>query len=85
MRYYHKFWEFSNKSGKICFPLGEIEFWTHYEFCAPSRIFGLRKSPEYLYRLFDVLPKQTKCEMKSPWSTSLHSAIISWEEGAKFM
>ena len=29
-----------------------------------SRMFGLRKDPEYLYQLSDVLPKQT-CEMKA--------------------
>ena len=29
-----------------------------------NRIFGIRKGPEYLYQLFDVLLKQTTCEMK---------------------
>ena len=41
------------------------------------RILGLRESPEYLYRPFDVVPKQTTCEMKTLSNTSLHSAIIS--------
>ena len=63
-----------NKMGN----LRKIEFRTHWEFCSSSKIFGLRKSPEYLYRLFDVLPKQTTCEMETPSSTGLHSAIISW-------
>ena len=27
--------------------------------------FGFRKGPEFLYWLFDVLPKQTTCEMKA--------------------
>ena len=26
---------------------------------------GIRKDPEYLYRQFDVLLKQAKCEMKA--------------------
>ena len=47
-----------------------------------SRIFGLRKNPEYLYRLFDVFPKQTTFEMETPSSTSLHSTIISWWVGS---
>ena len=51
--------------GKICFPLGKIEFWTHWEFCAYHRIFEIRKGREYLYQLFDVLPKQTTCEVKA--------------------
>ena len=29
------------------------------------KIFGIRKCPEYLYRLFDVLPKQATYEMKA--------------------
>ena len=28
--------------------------------------FWPRKGPEYLYQLFDVLPKQETCEMKAP-------------------
>ena len=39
----------------------------------------LGKAPEYLYRLFDVLPKQATCEMKTPSSTSLLSTMISRE------
>ena len=37
--------------GKTCFSLGKIEF------CAYRRMFGIRKGCEYLYQLFDVLPK----------------------------
>ena len=51
--------------GKICFPLGKIELWTHSKFCPYDRIFGIRKGREYLYQLFDVLPKQTTCEVKA--------------------
>ena len=51
--------------GKICFSLGKIEFWTHWEFCAYHRIFGIRKGHDYLYQLFNVLPKQTTFEMKA--------------------
>ena len=50
---------------KICFTLGKIKFWPHYEFSTHHRNFNLRKGPEYLYRIFDVLPKQTACEMKT--------------------
>ena len=28
-------------------------------------MFGIREGPEYLYELFDVLLKQTTCEMKT--------------------
>ena len=30
--------------GKICFPLGKIEFWIHWEFCVYHRIFGQGKA-----------------------------------------
>ena len=45
--------------------MGKIEFWTHRECCAYRRIFGIRRGPEYLYQLMDVLPKQTICEMRA--------------------
>ena len=32
--------------------------------CIPQN-FWSRKDPEYLYQLFDVLPKQITCEMKA--------------------
>ena len=67
-----------NKMGN----LHKIEFRTHWEFCSSNKIFGLRKSPEYLYRLSDVLPKRTTCEMETPSSAGLHSAIISWSVGS---
>ena len=51
-------------------------------------IFCIRKGPEYLFRLFEVLPKQSTCEMKwneaehmwneSNSSQSLYSTVISW-------
>ena len=50
--------------GKISFSLGKIEFGTRWEFCPYRRIFGIKKGPEYLYQLLDVLPNQTTCEMK---------------------
>ena len=81
MRYYHKFSQFSNKLGKICFPSVKIEFWTHWEFFSSSRIFVLKWSPEYLYRLSDVLPKHTTYEKETPSITGLHLAIISWWVG----
>ena len=51
--------------GKICFLLGKIEIWTHLEFGAYHIIFGIRKSLEYLYQLFNVLPKQMISEVKA--------------------
>ena len=33
--------------------------------CTYHRIFGLKNGPQYLYWLFDVLPKQATCEMKT--------------------
>ena len=30
-----------------------------------AKIFGVRKDPAHLYRLFDVLPKQNTCEIKA--------------------
>ena len=66
-----------DESRKICFPLRKIEFWTNCEFYAWHRIFGFRENPEHLCRLFDVLPKETTCEMKTPSRTSLHSTMIS--------
>ena len=32
--------EFMKELGKMCFPLGKIEFWTHWGFCAYCRTFG---------------------------------------------
>ena len=49
---------------KMCFPLGKKKFQTHWKFCTYHKIFDLRQGPEYSYRLFDVLPKHTTCEMK---------------------
>ena len=60
MLHYFKLLQFVNELKKICFPSGKTEFWAHGEF----RTFGLKKGPEYLYRLFDVSPKQTTCEIK---------------------
>ena len=36
----------------------------YWGFCKYRRTFSLRKDPEYLYRLFYVLPKQIIHEMK---------------------
>ena len=44
---------------------GKTEFLTHTEFCAYHRIFGIRKGDDYLYQLFNVLPKQTTFEMNA--------------------
>ena len=47
--------------------------------------FWSRKGPEYLYQLFDVLPKQTTCEMKALHVIQVY--IQQWfhdEQGAKF-
>ena len=63
--------------GKTCSPLGKIEFWTHWEFCAYHRIFGIRKGHEYYYQLFDVLPKQATCEMKA-LQLYKFTTMISW-------
>ena len=73
--------------GKIYFPLGKIEFRTHWEFCAYSRIFGIRKSPEYLYQLLDVLPKPTTCEIKAlqVYKLACIQQRFHDEQGAKFM
>ena len=54
----------SKNSKKMCFPLGKKKFQTHWK-CTYHKIFDLRKGPEYLYRLFDVLPKHTTCKMKA--------------------
>ena len=51
--------------GKICFPLGKTESWAHLKFCAYRRIFDITNNSEYLYQLFNVLPKQTISEMKA--------------------
>ena len=51
--------------GKICFPLRKLELSTHWESCAYHRLFDIRKGHKDLYQLFDVLPKQTTCEMKA--------------------
>ena len=70
--------------GKTCFPLGKIEFWTLWEFCVYHIIFGIWKGCEYLYQLFDVLPKQTTCEMKA---LQVQVYIQQWfddEQEAKF-
>ena len=63
--HYPKLEEFINELVKIFFPFGKIEFCAHCEFYTYYRIFGLRKGLEYLYQLFDVLPKQATCEMKT--------------------
>ena len=62
-----------------------MEFWAHRKFWAHRIIFGFRKGPEYLYRLFDVLRKQTTCEMKT---IEVQVYIQQWfrnEQGTKFM
>ena len=44
-----------------------------------------RKGPEYLYRLFNLLSKQTTCEMKT---LRIQVYIQQWfqdEQGAEFM
>ena len=41
------------------------------------RMFGIRKSPGYLYRLLDVLPKQTTYEITAFQVKVLHSTMIS--------
>ena len=43
----------------------KIEFSTRREFCGYHRTFSIMKGPDYLYQLFDVLSKQTVCEMKA--------------------
>ena len=48
-----------------CFSLGKTKFWTHWELCPYHKIFDINKGPEYLYQLFDVLPRHTSCEMKA--------------------
>ena len=48
-----------------------MEFRTHWKFCAYRKTFDFRKGPDYLYGLFDVLPKQATYETKSTASTSL--------------
>ena len=42
---------FLNELGKNCFPLGKIEYWTHWEFCAYHRNFALRKGLVALWPL----------------------------------
>ena len=59
-----------------CSPLWKREFWTHCQFCACCRIFGLRKDPGYLYHLLlIILPKQTTCEVET-LASSLHSNFM---------
>ena len=77
LRMYQKLW-------KICFLLGKMEVWIHSKFCIYFRIFGLRKNPEYLYRLFDVL-RMHNVKLNHYNSKSLHSAIFNVEQGAKFI
>ena len=65
-----------------CSPLWKREFWTHCQFCACCRIFGLRKDPGYLYHLLlNILPKQTTCEMKT-LASRLHPKSTSWWTGS---
>ena len=48
-------------------------------------IFCIRKGPEYLFRLFEVLPKQRTCEMKD---IQVKVYIQQWfhdQQRAKFM
>ena len=68
---------------KSMFSNGKNQVLTHWEFCVLHRSFGLRKSPGYLYQLFDVLPKQTTCEIKTSSSTSLYSTMFSWWIGSQ--
>ena len=60
-----KFLEFINELGKICFLLEKMKFRTNHKFGAYGRRFGLRKGPEQEYQLFDVLPKQAACQIKT--------------------
>ena len=47
------------------FSAGKVEFCAHYKFCVYHNFFGLRKVHEYLTPIFDVLPKQKTCEIKT--------------------
>ena len=49
----------------MCFLLEKLEFWAHCEFCTWLRTVSLRKGPEYLYWLLDILVNQATCAMKS--------------------
>ena len=49
---------------KNMFSIGKCMILKHWGFCKYRRTFSLRKDPEYLYRLFYVLPKQIIHEMK---------------------
>ena len=62
-----------------------MECWNHCEIYAYHKIFGFKKNTEYLYLLFDVLLKQTTCEMKT---LQVEVYIQQWfhhEQGTKFM
>ena len=47
------------------FSTGKVGFCAHYKFCVYHNFFGLRKVHEYLTPIFDVLPKQKTCEIKT--------------------
>ena len=80
-----KSWKSINELGNIHFPLGKIEFWTHYELPAYGRTFCHSKGPEWKYRLFIVLSKQTTSQMKT---LQVQVYIQQWfydEQGTRFV
>ena len=83
--HYLKFKNLSKNWEKCVFSLGKMEFWTHWEIFVYRRISAIRKRPEKLYRLLDILPKQTTCEMEA---IQVEVYIQQWfhdEQGAKLM
>ena len=83
---YFKLYEFINALRKICKLLGKMKFWAYHEFCAYSKDFGLRQSPEWKYWLLNVLPNQAICQIENTSTASLHSKQWFHEkEEAKFM
>ena len=50
--------------GKNMFSAGKNLILNRLGILSIPQNFWPRKGPEYLYQLFDVLPKQTTCEMK---------------------
>ena len=51
--------------GKYMFSAGKNLILSRLGILSIPQNFWPRKGPEYLYQLFDVLPKQTTCEMKA--------------------
>ena len=86
-KYYLKFKSSSKNWEKYFFHWEDFEFWTHWEFFVYHTILATLfwKDPEYLYQLFDVLPKHTTSKMKA-LQTQVY--IQQWhhdEQGAKVM